>query len=145
MSCLLVGVFSQVLILWGNRSSDSSWPIFPWTISDFGVASFIDQGLSFGLQVAFISNTILLCFVANNLGKAERIIQLPSLSNNHTLGVPIVAQWLTNPTMELRVRSLALLSWLGIWRCRGLRCRLQIHLRSRVAVALASGGGYSSH
>ena len=40
------------------------------------------------------------------------------------VGVPIVAQWLTNPTrnMRLRVRSLALLSGLRIWHCRELWC-----------------------
>jgi len=54
-------------------------------------------------------------------------------------GVPVVAQWLTNPTRnhEARVRSLPLLSGLTIQRCRELWCRLQTQLGSRVAVALA--------
>ena len=43
--------------------------------------------------------------------------------------------------MRLRVRSLPLLSGLGIWCCRELWCRL---LGSRLAVALAQAGGYSS-
>jgi len=54
-------------------------------------------------------------------------------------GVPVVAQWLENPTRnhEVAVQSLPLLSGLTIWRCRELWCRLQTRLRSRVAVALA--------
>ena len=48
----------------------------------------------------------------------------------HLLGVPFVAQWLTNPTS-------ALLSGLRIQRCRELWCGLQTQLGSRVAVALA--------
>ena len=46
--------------------------------------------------------------------------------------------------MRLRVRSLPLLSGLTIRRCRELWCRLQTRLGSRVAVALAEAGGYSS-
>ena len=53
-------------------------------------------------------------------------------------GVPVVAQWLTNPTRnhEVAVRSLPLLIGLTIRRCRELWCRLQTRLGSRVAVAL---------
>ena len=62
------------------------------------------------------------------------------------LGVHIVVQ--QNPiqlvTMRLQVPSLALLSELRIWRCRGLWCRLQIQLRSHVAEAVAQADGYSS-
>ena len=39
--------------------------------------------------------------------------------------------------MRLQVRTLALLSWLTIRRCRELWCRLQTRLGSRVAVAVA--------
>src|SRR5512136_1347482 len=46
--------------------------------------------------------------------------------------------------MRLRVRSLPLLSGLTIRRCHELWCRLQMRLGSRVAVALAWAGGYSS-
>ena len=46
--------------------------------------------------------------------------------------------------MRLRVRSLALLSGLGIQRGRELWCGLQMRLGSRVAVALVQAGGYSS-
>jgi len=55
------------------------------------------------------------------------------------LEVPVVAQWLTNPTRnrEVAVPSLPLLSGLTILRCRELWCRLQTRLGSRVAVALA--------
>ena len=42
--------------------------------------------------------------------------------------------------MRLRVRSLALLSGLKIWRCRELWCRLQTRLGSGVAVALVLAG-----
>ena len=54
-------------------------------------------------------------------------------------GVPVMAQWLTNPTgnHEVEVRSLPLLSGLMIRRCRELWCRLQTQLGSRVAVAVA--------
>ena len=54
-------------------------------------------------------------------------------------GVPVVGQWLTNPSRncEGRVRSLSLLSGLGIQRCQELWCGLQTWLGSRVAVALA--------
>ena len=40
-------------------------------------------------------------------------------------GVPVVEQWLTNPTRnhEVAVLSLALLSGLRIWCCRELWCR----------------------
>ena len=46
--------------------------------------------------------------------------------------------------MKLRVQSLALLSGLRIRHCCELWCRLQMWLWSRVAVALAQAGGYSS-
>ena len=48
--------------------------------------------------------------------------------------------------MRLRVRPLALLSGLRIRRCHELWCRLQMRLRSGVAVAVAvvEAGGYSS-
>ena len=53
-------------------------------------------------------------------------------------GVPVVAQWLTNPTRNHEVAGsvLPLLSGLTIWRCHELWCRLQTRLGSRVAVAL---------
>ena len=46
-------------------------------------------------------------------------------------------------TVRLWVRSLASLSGLRIRRCRELWCRLQMWLRSGVAVALAQAGSYS--
>ena len=54
-------------------------------------------------------------------------------------GVSLVAQWLMNATRnhEVRVRFLALLSGLRIQRCRELWCRLQMRLRSHIAVSLA--------
>ena len=47
-------------------------------------------------------------------------------------------------TMRWRVRSLASLSGLRIRCCHELGCRSQVQLGSRVAVALAQAGGYSS-
>ena len=46
--------------------------------------------------------------------------------------------------MRLQVRSLPLLGGLTIRRCRELWRRLQTRLGSRIAVALAEAGGYSS-
>jgi len=53
-------------------------------------------------------------------------------------GVPIVAQWLTNPTSihEDSGLILALLSGLRIWHCHELWYSLQTRLGSRVAVAV---------
>ena len=45
--------------------------------------------------------------------------------------------------MRLRVRTLALLSGLRIQCCRALWCRLQMRLRSGVAVAVAKASGYA--
>ena len=49
-----------------------------------------------------------------------------------------MAQWLMNPTrnLRLRVQSLTLLSGLGIQRCRELWCNSKTQLGSGVAVAL---------
>ena len=47
-------------------------------------------------------------------------------------------------SIRTRVRSLASLSGLRIWRCCELRCRLQTRLGSGVAVALVWAGSYSS-
>ena len=52
-------------------------------------------------------------------------------------GVPVMAQWLSNPTMRFRVWSLRLLSGLMIPRCGELWCRLKTRLGSRNAVVLA--------
>ena len=51
-------------------------------------------------------------------------------------GVPVVAQWLTNPTRNHEVAGSipALAQW--VRRCRELWCRSQTRLGSRVAVAL---------
>ena len=55
------------------------------------------------------------------------------------LGVPVVAQWLLNPTRNHEVVSSVpgLLSGLRIRHCRELWCRLQTLLGSGVAVAVA--------
>ena len=61
-------------------------------------------------------------------------------------GVPVVAQWLTNPTRNHEVVGSipALAQWVKDPRCRELWCRLQTRLGSRGAVALVEAGGYSS-
>ena len=46
--------------------------------------------------------------------------------------------------MKTWVWSLALLSGLGIWGCREVRCKSQTWLRSRIAVAEVQAGDYSS-
>ena len=65
----------------------------------------------------------------------------------YTLGVPLVAQWLTNLTRNHEVWGSipGLLSGLRIYCCHELWCRSQTCLGSRVAVALAWAGGYSSN
>ena len=67
-------------------------------------------------------------------------------SKNHISGVPVVVQWLTNPTRnhEVAVRSLASLSGLRIRHCHALWCRSQTRLGSGVAVAVVEAGSYSS-
>ena len=56
-----------------------------------------------------------------------------------------MAQQLMKLTMRMWVRSLVLLSGLMIWRCCELCCRSQMWLGSRIAMALAQAGGYSSN
>ena len=54
-------------------------------------------------------------------------------------GVPVVAQWLTNPTRNHEVAGSvpALAQWVNHPALPELWCRLQMRLGSRVAVALA--------
>ena len=54
-------------------------------------------------------------------------------------GVPVVVQWLTNPTRNDEVAGSipGLAQWVGNPRYRELWCRLQTQLRSRIAVAVA--------
>ena len=75
-----------------------------------------------------------------NIRKSISIIHHINKKKSQKSGVPVVAQWLTNPTrtMRLRVRSPPLLSGLTIRLCRELWCRLQTRLGSRVAVARTS-------
>ena len=69
-----------------------------------------------------------------------------TLSKYKLLRVPIMAQWSQTWLVCMRtlVQSLASLSGLTIQRCCELWCRLQICLRSGVAVAMTQAGGYSS-
>ena len=62
-----------------------------------------------------------------------------SFKNSVKNGVPVMAQWLTNPTRnhEDAGSILALLSGLRIWCCSELWCRLQMRLESGVVVAVA--------
>ena len=57
------------------------------------------------------------------------------------MGVPVVAQWVKNPTKlgsrRIRVPSLVPLSGLRIWHCHKLQYRSQVQFRSHVAVAVA--------
>ena len=55
-----------------------------------------------------------------------------------TLGVPVVAQWkqIQLASMRIQFPSLASLSGLSIWHCQELWCRLQMLLRSSVAMAV---------
>ena len=61
--------------------------------------------------------------------------------------VPVMAQWLMNPTKNCEVASSipGLAQWLGIRCCHELWCGLQMQLGSCVAVALAQASGYSSN
>ena len=61
-------------------------------------------------------------------------------------GVPITAQWLTNPTRSHEVVDSipGLTQWLRIQHCCELWCRSQTWLGSRVAVTVAQASSYSS-
>ena len=73
-------------------------------------------------------------------------INLRGIRNYEFLGVPVVAQWLTNlRSMRVRVRSLALFSGLRIQSCHELWYRSQTQLGSCIAVAVAQAGSYSSN
>ena len=54
-------------------------------------------------------------------------------------GVPVVVQWLTNPTRNREVAGSipGLAQWVDDLACHDLWCRLQMQLRSPVAVAVA--------
>ena len=64
--------------------------------------------------------------------------------NKEFYGDPFVAQWLTNPTMRMQVRSLDVLSGLKIWRCHEMWCRSQTQLGSHIAVAVVQAGSCTS-
>ena len=61
-------------------------------------------------------------------------------------GVPIMAQWKQTwlVSMRTQVQSLASLSGLKIWCCHELWWKLQMWLRSSIAVAVVQASDYSS-
>ena len=65
------------------------------------------------------------------------------MSHNRT---PVVALWVKSQlgSMRTQVQSLALLSGLRIWPCHELQCRLQMWLRSGIAVAVVQAGSCGS-
>ena len=81
-----------------------------------------------------------------SLGEHQLQQQLFSPVKNHRIRVPIVAQWeqIQLVSMRMWVRSLALLSGLGIWHCHELWCRSQTRLGSHVAVAVVQASSCSS-
>ena len=78
-------------------------------------------------------------------GKAQQAVPLPlsyqteglEMSWQAEIDFKIVKNWSSHcSSVEMNLTSiLALLSGLRIWHCHELWCRLQKHLRSRVAVA----------
>ena len=78
--------------------------------------------------------------------KPQRLINI-HIKRIYRSRVPVVAQWLTNPTRNHEVAGSvpALAQWVNDPALpRELWCRLQTRLGSRVAVALAEAGGYRS-
>ena len=74
-------------------------------------------------------------------------VHLPTVViGNGRPGVPVVTQWLTNPTSihEDTGSIPGLAQRVRIWHCGELWCRSQTWLRSRVAVAVVWAGSCSS-
>ena len=71
------------------------------------------------------------------LNKYYVITVMSKIMYKQLMGVPVVAQWLTNPTgtMRLQVRSLALFSGLRIQRCRELWCRSQTRDANKIVLS----------
>ena len=67
-----------------------------------------------------------------------KIIPEQSNCKSENLRIPIMAQWLTTQLVSMRVgvQSLTSFSGLKIWCCHELWYRLQMWLRSSIAVAL---------
>ena len=84
------------------------------------------QDLSFVFQPHHSSRQ---CWILNPLSETKDRTLILMDTKKNLAGVPVDAQWLTNPT-----RNLA--QWvIAIWRCRELRCRLQMWLGSSDAAA----------
>ena len=72
--------------------------------------------------------------------KEDKIVCVCGCGIESKGGVPVVAQWLTNPTRNHGVAGSVpgLAQWVKrIWCCHELWCGLQTRLGSHVAVALA--------
>ena len=67
---------------------------------------------------------------------AQRLANLTSIHHEEGSGVPVVAQQVKNPTMRMKIPSLALLSGLRIRPCCEFWCRSQAQFRSGVAVTV---------
>ena len=73
-----------------------------------------------------------------NMGLGTGVSEFLSAVNKVILRVPVVAQQkrIQLVFLRMRVRSLALLSGLRIWRFRELWCRSHMRLGAHVAVAM---------
>ena len=78
--------------------------------------------------------------------KALDSVNKASLCLCYILGVPVVAEWLPNPTgIHEDAGSIPGLSRLRIWHCHELWCRSKTRLRSGIAVAVVQAGGCRSN
>ena len=95
-------------------------------------------------QVSFIGHQQFLikcCLTSKKCHLAALFHLFYSTDENASLGVSVVVQWLMNLTsIHEDTGSVSGLVGLRIWHCRELWCKLQLWLRSRVAMAVALPG-----
>ena len=96
----------------------------------------------------FANYVLSISFILKNLNRLNVFFTLLFIEPkflSRLQGVPIVAQWkrMQPVSMRMQVQPLALLSGLGIQCCCELWCRLQMRLRSHVAVSVVQAGCYS--